>query len=73
MAGLGLRSKARDRRQTLTPRKKRQRAAPVGQSLQPRQDELGPRIFVEEAKIELTPNLNSTKNRSGLTSSSTIS
>ncbi len=63
MTDLGLRSRARERRQKLTPRDKVKRKERAEGLLRRLRDGLGPRIFVDESKLELTPYLNSTKDR----------
>ncbi len=55
--------RARERRQKLTPRDKEQRKLHAEGLLRCLWDGLGPKIFLDEAKMELNPYLNSTKDR----------
>ncbi len=58
-----LTSRARERRQKLTPQDKQQRKEKAGHLFSRLQDGLDPEIFLDEAKMELNPYLNSTKDR----------
>ncbi len=63
MGDLNLRSRARQKRQKLTARDKRQQLQQCTQVLERLRAGTGSHIFLDEAKIDLMPYQNSTKDR----------